>query len=335
MADTTTQNCYFIAKATTPKGEPLALSAQAEHSVPLFPNFDKLVCVKKLNYSDQNQMWQRLKIQNASDKNHDCFGLINVGRNMCIIRQENHQGTRLELVSIDKCQFDELAQWRFEDYGGINSVADWEQKINIPGNGPYTDGQFVVTWEYSHGGSNEIWRIVGVNIKEEIQSFEFNIPAAALIHLPPTTYTQQSLANQTSVQQSQEVDVSYTKTNHYSFTDTTGTKITSTMGFKVKVPEIGAEFSASLSVETDVEYSSTTSKDDSTTVTVKFNPIVPPNSTVVCTALIQNGQLSVPYTAVIKRTFPDNSTAIITNTGTFVHVNSWNISTTMKPVPMS
>jgi len=330
MADQTTTNCYFIAKATTPNGDALALSA-----LPANAQNSNLCLVKKLNYSDQNQMWQRLKIPNASDKNHDCFGLINAGRNLCIRRQENHQGTRLELVGMDKCQYDQLAQWRFEDYGGINSVADWEQKINIPGNGPYTDGQFLVTWEYSHGGSNEIWTIVPANIKEDILKIDFNVNAADLIHLPPVSYTRQSVANNTSVSQTQEVDVTYTNSNSYSFTDSTGTKITNSMSVKVKVPEIGSEFTASMSIEQSVDYSSTSTKDNSSSMTAKFTPVVPPNSTVECTALVQNGQLTVPYTVTIKRTFPDGTSNTFTNSGAFTHVNSWNINTTMKTIPAS
>lgn len=50
-----------------------------------------------------------------------------------------------------------LATQGFTNQSAIRPLADIGQNINIPGDGPYTPGQEVCTWDWGGGAANEIW----------------------------------------------------------------------------------------------------------------------------------------------------------------------------------
>jgi hypothetical protein len=91
------------------------------------------------------------------------FGLVSVAHGTCIARASNGNGAPLILIDAAELETNDLAIWRHDnvpgDYNAINSFADWDQKINIPGNGPYLPGTQLITWHWSGGAANELWQI--------------------------------------------------------------------------------------------------------------------------------------------------------------------------------
>lgn len=140
----------IISAVRTREGRQLAISAGAAAS-------DLNVYVKHADGLELQQ-WERRVVRSDG-----AFVLINKQRpDKCIARKGVNNGSPLILVDILEIPKNPLCLWRNEgDLRGnhpINSGVDWEQKINIPGNGPYRDGDKLITWEWSRGQPNEMWR---------------------------------------------------------------------------------------------------------------------------------------------------------------------------------
>jgi len=312
---------YLVSKATDPNGNSLAMTA-----------IDGVVEVKQLNYSDEAQQWEKRTVTSRTDAQHQPYGLVNKKFNTCIARDVNHQGAKLLLKSPDTCNFDELAMWRDESFGGINSEADWEQKINIPGNGPYTDGQKLVTWGYSGGASNETWYYVQNAVTTELVSLDFKEDEGKILQLPPVLFHTQVIENNSDAKQ-ENMETSYTTAiaDNYSFSEENGLKISMSAGISVKLPEIGVGMKVTYKTEASFSFSTKTTTSTTRTMTVTFNPPVAPRSKVQCQAIVLNGQLDIPYTAVVKYTYPGKAPVQRSIAGIFTRVNAWHIeSTTSK-----
>lgn len=119
---------------------------------------DNTVCVRAATGSTLQQ-WEKREVPGGG------FALINRERpDKCIARKDGRNGSPLVLVDVSEISKNKFCRWREEgnvrDYHPINSFSDWEQKINIPGNGPYRDGTPLITWEWSHGANNEMWMLL-------------------------------------------------------------------------------------------------------------------------------------------------------------------------------
>jgi hypothetical protein len=141
----------FVSSVRSPEGKQLAISANAEES-------DVVVCVRFASGSDL-QAWERREVKTPWA---GTFVLVNKQRsNKCIARRDTRNGSALYLADVSEIGKNQLCLWRNEGnlrgFHPINSGVDWEQKINIPGNGPYRDGQALCTWEWSGGAGNEMW----------------------------------------------------------------------------------------------------------------------------------------------------------------------------------
>jgi len=278
-------------------------------------------------------MWSKTKVTTRTDAQHPIFGLISKGQNKCIVRDTNHQGANLLLKTTDVIQFNELSMWRDEPaFGGINSYADWEQKINIPGNGPYVDGQRLVTWGYSGGASNETWYYVQDAVTTELVSLNFKEDEGKILQLPPVLFHTQIIENNSDAKQ-ENMETSYTTAiaDNYSFSEENGLKLSMSAGISVKLPEIGVGMKVTYKEEASFSFSTKTATSTSRTMTVTFNPPVAPRSKVQCQAIVLNGQLDIPYTAVVKYTYPGKAPVQRSIAGIFTRVNAWHIeSTTSK-----
>jgi len=313
---------FIVAKATDNGGNSLALTA-----------VNGVVHVQLLDYSSEAQQWEKRKVTSRTDTQNPIFGLINRQTNTCVVRDGNHQGANLVLRSPDTCNFEELAMWRDEpSWGGINSYADWEQKINIPGNGPYSSGQQIVTWGYSGGAPNESWYYVQDNVTAELVSISFKEDLAKILQLPPVLFHTQVIENNSDVKQ-EGMETSYTTAiaDNYSFTEEKGQKFTMSQGLSVKLPEIGVGMKVTFKEELSFTFSTKTATSTSRSMTVTFNPPVAPRSKVQCQAIVLNGKLDIPYTAVVKYTSPGKTPVQKSIAGVFTRVNAWHIeSTTSK-----
>jgi hypothetical protein len=116
----------------------------------------KSVHLAHRNVDDLNQHWQR------EDDSRGGFVLYNVGTGK-VLQRTTSQGGRVELMERNNSDSNQL--WRQETWGswvGINTLVDWEQKLNVSGGGPYNETTPIILWEYSRGGENESWQFVPV-----------------------------------------------------------------------------------------------------------------------------------------------------------------------------
>jgi hypothetical protein len=116
----------------------------------------KSVHLAHRNVDDLNQHWQR------EDDPRGGFFLYNVGTGE-VLQRTTSQGGRVELRERNNSDSNQL--WRQETWGswvGINTLVDWEQKLNVSGGRPYNETTPIILWEYSRGGENESWQFVPV-----------------------------------------------------------------------------------------------------------------------------------------------------------------------------
>ena len=134
-----------LSMATDPRGNRLALADG--------PN--NLVRVELTGQSYFFQQWTIVPARGGG------YGIVSHATGQCICRANGFNGSPLLLVDSNQIETNDLAVWRDDTIPGpfnaVNSLADWEQKINIPGNGPYNPGAELVTWEWSGGAANERW----------------------------------------------------------------------------------------------------------------------------------------------------------------------------------
>ncbi len=114
-------HCYILCKATAGNGAVLAIAAGEIY-----------VSVAEYKIGDDTQLWQRWALADGA------YALINKATRLCLFRQ-GPMGDSLVLVPFARAAADPFGQWRDDkvpgDYHAINSLADWEQKINLAGDG--------------------------------------------------------------------------------------------------------------------------------------------------------------------------------------------------------
>jgi hypothetical protein len=111
------------------------------------------VYVENEVYENDLQLWEK-----RSTRDGNGFALINKARGLCIRRNGDGNGEMLKLVNVESIERDDQCVWRTEGpYGGyyaINCFADYEQKINISGNGPYHNGMYLVAHDWDGASIN-------------------------------------------------------------------------------------------------------------------------------------------------------------------------------------
>jgi len=319
----TTTYVYIVAKAQDQNGNSLAITAGTDGGV----------YVHKLSYGSDTQLWEKRTVASRTDgsgHNLPIYGLINKSLNKCIVRDANHQGANLSLISADNVYMNTLAMWRYESFGGWNSFADWEQKINIPGNGPYHDGQRLVTWGYSGGAPNETWYPVNEFTNMEVIDLSFNMNQLNLTTQSPQTYHYQTIINDTDIEQ-KDISITYSTeiADSYSFTNSSKTTLTQTVGAKFQVPIIDVGAKVSLTTEETFTFSTTKSQSKSTKTAIQYSANVKPRTKLTITGLLLSGTLNIPYTARVRVHFPDTTTQERNITGTFTRVSGYTTQETV------
>lgn len=162
----------IISKATTKDGKRLAIAAGGgtDNNV-----YVQLWAAEKEPEFDL-QIWERRPTRDGKG-----YLLINKTKGTCLARANHNNGSPLILVGTYQIETNDFLVWEDDTVPGtfnaIKSYADREQKITIPGNGPYTAGQRLITWEWERGASKELWRQLPYLKSEELMDIDFDIDA--------------------------------------------------------------------------------------------------------------------------------------------------------------
>lgn len=310
----------IISKARSDRNLSLALTAGEDGNV----------YVETLDYSNPLQSWEYRQARPDG-----AFAIINKQRSLCIARDANHQGSHLMLVGLDQIAINDLAVWRHDTvqgtYNAINSYADWEQKIGIPGNGPYRDGLQAITWEWDGGADNELWVDVEDARRATMRSIRFSIDQGVIEDQTPLLVDTQKVVNNTGLEQSQTIRFSFIETHSYSFQQERGLTISEEIEFKAGLPLIG-ESKVTIKVEGSWKFSETSQEGETKEVEVEVPLRVAPYSAVQVKLLVLRGQLNVPFEAVVRYDYPDGSFEDKSTSGLFIGVNEFNSYYVIDPL---
>ena len=300
---TSISHVRIVAKAAAETGGKLAISGKG------FQN----VCVYAADDGDAYQLWQRLPTADGA------YMLINKANGLCILRNGNTNGAQLVLALPGENWAPSLAQWRDDvvkgDYNAINSLDDWEQKINIPGDGPYYPGNYLVTWTWSHGADNELWQQVPVHAENlTLQSLSFDVAHAAIEKTPSQVLGNIYLYNPSRfapqmISQSQgfSVPLSYGFTAQGAYRD-------ATFVYQGQTPWLDPNGNLVM-IGSFPRYAPTVST--TTGLTVSVQAYVQANGEVTAEVSQLCARLSVPFTAVFTAGPPGGGTQTVTMTGTY------------------
>ncbi|HEY3910326.1 MAG TPA: hypothetical protein VGM07_10585 [Stellaceae bacterium] len=217
------------------------------------------------------------------------------------------RGSDGHLQAVNQNGADPAQLWRVEDLGrpwvGINSLTDWEQKINVYGSNVHGT---IGTWRWDGGADNEEWRLVEESGAVTIDGIVYDTSkAVADLGKPPSRCAATTVDNTRSgVPDTSTYTLSRSVTTTRSFTnsesDTTGHKYTQTFGVKGgidKVIEVSASASFEESDSKTISITSQTSESETNTDTVSTSVNVPAGKKYRYQVVVHYGKVSVPYTA--------------------------------------
>jgi hypothetical protein len=215
------------------------------------------------------------------------------------------------LQALDQNGSDANQLWRIEDLGspwvGINSLTDWEQKINVYGSDVHGT---IGTWHWDGGADNEKWRLVEETGAVTIDGIVYDMSkTVADLGRPPSRCSATTVDNRLSaVADTSTYSLARSVTTTRSFTnsqsDTTGHKYTQTFGIKGgidKVVEVSASASFEESDSKTISITSQTTDSETQTDTVSTSVNVPAGKMYRYQVAVHYGKVTVPYTA--KLTF--------------------------------
>ena len=273
------------------------------------------------------QLWMR------EDDPRGGFFLVNAetGEVMC---QTRLQGG--EIVLKAKSLSDSAMLWRQEDYRGpwkgLNALRDWEQKLNLAGNGPYNENSVPILWEYSNKSPNECWQLIPDTGLITLESITYDMKQAQVSRVQPFLCQATSVdARQSGIPINTTVELvrSITVTRQFSYSESVSKslKIAEKLGVKVKIKEI-VEVSPEVSVEhstaTTTTYLEQTSQSTTASDKVSMQVQVPARTRYEFMVRVAYGKVTVPFTATIARVLPTGATQRDTITGRYTNVNSIN-----------
>lgn len=316
----------IVSKAQTQDGKTLVLAATG--------GTDNNVYVQLQARGDDPQfdlqIWERRPTRDGKG-----YLLINKAKGTCLARANHHNGSPLILVGTDQIETNDFLVWRDDTvpgtYNAINSYTDWEQKINIPGNGPYKPGQSLMTWEWSGAGNNELWRQLPYLKSVELTKIVFDIDAGEILDRAPVVVATQTVTNLSSIEQEQSVTLTYATTHRYNFTRERGLKVSDSIEFKAGLPIIG-QSKIKIAVEGHWKYTEENETSTQEQVEVLVPVKIPPGSSIQVSALVLSGKLDVPYTATLKLTYWNDEVHEHESSGRFIGVNSYNVVTRFDPL---
>jgi len=208
------------------------------------------------------------------------------------------------------------------------------KKINVPGNGPYTDGQRLVTWGYSGGAPNESWFYVDDQTKQELLKFAFQMTTTDTFQkLEPDTKIDDSGRNELDDPIPLPVSFTYEVEDTVTFKDDSSFKFGVDTEITVGIPDIG-EGSLKFGSESSTKESKENGGKIKKSVTLKTKVVVPPKSKAVCSIMFLRGQLDVPYTATVRYTYANGKIVDRDIAGVFTRVSAYSsiISVTIDKI---
>lgn len=272
------------------------------------------------------QLWMR------EDDPRGGFFVVNVGSGEVLCRTRLQGG---EVVLKAKSLADSAMLWKIDPFGGgtwlgLTTFDDWEQKLNLAGNGPYNENSSVIVWEYSRGAPNERWQIVPDTGLITVESITYDMPRAQVSHLDPALCEATVIDNlagaiaiETSVELARSVSVSRQFTYTHQTSDTL--KIATKLGSKLSVDKI-AEVSGEISVErtkgTTITFGQQTTESTLVSDKLTVRVTVPPRTRYEYMVRVSYGRVSVPYTATLSRVLPNGTTERSEVKGIYTNVNS-------------
>ncbi|MCY1061551.1 RICIN domain-containing protein [Nannocystis sp. SCPEA4] len=314
---------FIISKARGPGNAALALSAS--------PSGNGEVVVTTHSYQDERQMWEK-RLRQAS--NPGVFGLVNKSTGTCVARASADNGAALQLVPMGRIGNDDLAVWQNDNvegqYNAVVSVQEWEQKINIFGDGPYVSGSRCVSWHWDGGSDNELWRFASANREITLKRIEFMLDQGSIVQMPPSVIHRARLVNSTAAEQELRFQYTTSKTTTETYSASAGLELS--VSYKVEIsPPVG--FKSSLSVGSKVTTSITFGKTEESSETVSLDsPVkVPANSAVKATVIMQHSKIDVPFRAVYDMKYDDGTTQEVVKTGTYNQVAFYNVEAEFYP----
>lgn len=312
----------IVSKARTQDNKILVISASPkDHSVYVSPQ----------QYGNDYQLWEKRQVRNGDT---NAYALVNKATGTCIGRRDGTNGSKLYMGPVSEVDINDLMVWRDDRVHGthnaINSYADWEQKVNIPGNGPYKDGQGLVTWEWSGGQHNELWVFVPDRKKITVKRMDFQMDQAIILNSVPVVSSKQIVSNNTGTEQTQKVTFTLSKGNTYSFTRERGLKISESIEFTAGLPLVG-ESTVEIVVEGSHTYSEESTQEETEEVSLEVPVVLPANTSIEVSAILLQGIIDVPYTVTFEIEYPDQKVEE-TASGKFKGVNTLTVTTEYKTI---
>ena len=234
---------------------------------------------------------------------------------------------------VPKTMADPELIWRKEqgdDWGCLNKLPDWQQKLQLAGDGPYDENSQLCNYEYDNGSDHELWKLVPYTPQYSAASIVYG--ETQLSKGDPITATSQVFVNHsatatadftatlsTSQAQSHTHSVSDTSAKSLSVTQAIGAKFTID-----KVLEVSetSTISATSSQSTTIGDQDTVSNTVTATTSVKVT--VPPAKSYEVALLANRCTLVAPYTATLTRMKPDGSSgATYTISGQYTYSGAY------------
>ncbi|MBB3108817.1 hypothetical protein FHS18_000869 [Paenibacillus phyllosphaerae] len=319
----TVEYVVIVSKARSKDSQVLVITATTEQEKP--------VVAAKQEYGNEYQLWEKRQVR-ANDSN--VYALVNKKTGTCLGRANASNGSKIVLGTVAEAKINDFYAWRDDNVPGthnaIKSNADWEQKLNIPGNGPYSSGQGLVTWEWSRGQQNELWVCVPDSKLITLTRMDFQMDQASILKSVPVVSSKQLVTNLTAHEQTETVTFSVTKGKTYSFKREHGLKISEGITFSAGLPLVG-ETEVEIVVEGTHTYSEDHTEEETEEVTLEIPVTVPAQSAVTVSAIMLQGIIDVPYTATFEIKYPD-ATFTEKASGIFKGVNTFTVTTEFKPV---
>ncbi|MFO0553808.1 MAG: ETX/MTX2 family pore-forming toxin [Polyangiaceae bacterium] len=317
----------IIAKAHDNDNHILVIGAKADST--------EVVVQSKLDWEHADkdlQLWERRPRPQGG------YVLVNKRHGSCITRESNNNGTWLVLADTGAANVNDLSAWRDDGnegtYMAINSFADWEQKINIPGNGPYNPNSRLISWQWDGGDPNELWNFQNSVAKVELKEIVFDMDKATLSDQTPMVAGSQTVLNTTSSEQEQKVTFRFLESHRFTFNYERGFKLTGSIETTAKIPLVG-EAKVKIQVETHFKWSSESETSEEREVTIEVPVKVPPFSAVEVEVLLLNARLDVPYRAELMVTHWDGNPVATSAWGMFNGVNAYNVISRYKESPLA
>lgn len=318
MSDTVSPTLYVIQSKINSSDWVLTVKGDSDNKYNLHLNHNSV---------DPRQLWVR-----EDDAARGGFFLRNPFLDRCL-RAGSSQGGQVTMAA--KNMGDAEFIWRKEqgdNWGCLNKLSDWEQKLNVAGNGPYDENTSIIQYEYDRGSDHELWKLVQydpnfgptvVAYDEGGQHLALGAPIVAdvtnLDNRSSTARLNATVTLHTTTQKTESHSVSDTTQNTFSVAQTFGAKFSVEKVFEVS--ESGTVTSTQSTSRTIGDQSTVSTAID---ISASANIMVEPGKNYNVSLMARHCTLTVPYTATVTRRSVDGKPgASYTISGTYRYENAY------------